>query len=330
MGSCFQCGASVTNNAKFCHQCGYRDTTNDPSAASATVAPKKFVPPPKIVLTQSDAPFTDAISTEKNNNLKKIVVGALALLFFVCGIFFVKNFFSVNYKKNTSEEIPGVVAITQDSPSKITPTIIDNEVVNQGQLAEPADIEPQTNLESKSFPINSYLNAANSQNWDQVNSLLASSALQLPSRGDRKLARNLNDQAIVELKNKNYVGAIELLTKAVAADKSDLEVLNNLGFAQLKSGDSETAKKTYLETLTYNPARSITWGNLAEIFANDNSVDLASAALSLEVYLASDKRKIISTLQKISESDNPEIKESKLTKVISEELIRLSTIPERK
>jgi hypothetical protein len=79
----------------------------------------------------------------------------------------------------------------------------------------------------------------------------------------------------------------------------------------------------------YAPTRSITWGNLAEVYAEENRADLARASLRMEIYLATDKKKVIGILQKMTVSEKPEVKDSKLSKVISSELGKLSEIPNR-
>jgi predicted Zn-dependent protease len=287
---------------------------------------KASAPPPPVAKQKYNPSYVDQIRTEnKAGNVNKPFIGLVLILTIGLGAYYLKNVFSIDYSK---EKITNISMDNTASPieSKVEKNTPKEELTEQKVDALPLKEEPT----SAPFVADQYLAAVIAADWPKVEMLIASAPVTSLRKGNRKAARKLNEQAILELKNNNPAKATTLLNEAFVEDPSDMEVRNNLGFSQLKSGDLIAAKKTYLETLSYTPTRSITWGNLAEIYADEGAIDSATAALRLEVYLANDKKKAIASLQKISESENPEMRDNKLTKIITKELTKFSDIPDRK
>jgi hypothetical protein len=68
-------------------------------------------------------------------------------------------------------------------------------------------------------------------------------ALPKPKRGDRKAARLQNDKGLEVFKKEQYEQALQFFLAAYQLDGSDVEVVNNIGMAYLKTGNlSEAAR----------------------------------------------------------------------------------------
>jgi Flp pilus assembly protein TadD len=98
-----------------------------------------------------------------------------------------------------------------------------------------------------------------------------------PAKGDKKAAREVNDEALIFIKNQQYAQAIPLLEKASQTDPSDVEILNNYGFALMMSNNLEQAKTVLIKTLVMKPNRVSAWSNLGYAFALQGKEDMATA-----------------------------------------------------
>jgi tetratricopeptide (TPR) repeat protein len=92
-------------------------------------------------------------------------------------------------------------------------------------------------------------------------------ALPKPAKGNKKAARKINDQGLVLLNIQDFDGAVEKFLEANSLDASDIEVVNNLGFAYLKQNNLDSAKQTLITTLTMSPDRAVAWSNLGYVFS---------------------------------------------------------------
>ncbi len=99
-----------------------------------------------------------------------------------------------------------------------------------------------------------------------------------PAIGDRKSARALNDQGLNALKAKNTAEAVASLSRAVEADPSDAEVVNNHVHALIQAGNMTDAELAMPKALMLSPGRSSAWVNLAEMYAQKAQVAAASKA----------------------------------------------------
>ena len=87
-------------------------------------------------------------------------------------------------------------------------------------------------------------------------------ALPTVPRGARSAARKANDRGIAALRANDNATAVAALRDAVRADPSDVEVIDNLGYAYNLSGDLEAAEFWARVALAVAPARSSAWLNL--------------------------------------------------------------------
>lgn len=139
--------------------------------------------------------------------------------------------------------------------------------------------------------LNQLLQLAAGNNWDGIDMMVRRLKGVAYERGDRKVARELNKNALnLMAKNEFAMAAIEL-AKAIAADPSDIEILNNLGYAELKLKKFDTAVAHLLDTLLIDPTRAAGWLNVSEAFAERDKAPAAQASLKLAFHFSRDQTK---------------------------------------
>lgn len=116
-------------------------------------------------------------------------------------------------------------------------------------------------------------------------------ALPQPTRGDRKLARALNTEALAALKEGDAASAAITLDTAASADPADEEVATNLGFALMKANRPGDAAKALERALHVNPTRSSAWYNLGLSQAAQGREQAAYAAFLLTYQFAGNQQK---------------------------------------
>jgi len=152
-------------------------------------------------------------------------------------------------------------------------------------------------------PILAVLQAAARNDWNAVDSNtgdIARNALPATAHGDRVSARAANSDGMSALQAKNYPGAVDAFRRGVAADPSDIELENNLGFAYEESGQQQPAIDTLDAVLTRAPRRAAAWANLASSFADAGHMDAAKAALDVAVHYSGDRNRTLAYLQEQS------------------------------
>jgi len=144
-------------------------------------------------------------------------------------------------------------------------------------------------------------------------------SLEKPERGDRKAARVLNETALKQLTASNYSEAIASLEQAQNADRSDIEVLDNLGFALMKSNLHERAVFVFQKTLLLAPSRSSAWFNYAQSLAALDKQEQATGALRLTLHFSQNKEKTKETLSKLASNTDNAVLAVAATKVLQKE-----------
>jgi len=92
-------------------------------------------------------------------------------------------------------------------------------------------------------------------------------SLPKPEKGNRSLARSLNEAGLNLAKEGNYKDAKKYFVDAQAQDPTDAEIIGNLGYAALRAGNYKQAIISFTESLQLVPSRAATWGNLGEYYA---------------------------------------------------------------
>lgn len=88
-----------------------------------------------------------------------------------------------------------------------------------------------------------------------------------PARGDRRIARQFNEEGLALWQRQRFAEAAPLFRQAHGADPGDAEIAENLGYALLRSGAVAQAEPAILEALRLGPERASAWGTLGHIYA---------------------------------------------------------------
>jgi Flp pilus assembly protein TadD/predicted nucleic acid-binding Zn ribbon protein len=120
--------------------------------------------------------------------------------------------------------------------------------------------------------------------------------------GDSRIARKLNEAALMAIREKSYAQAIDALRKAVAADAADIEAANNLGYALHLAGQYREAEEQLLRVIAQSPDRAVAWANLATTSSKLGKSRQAVAAYVTAHKFQRDPEGYISALKRIAEA----------------------------
>lgn len=120
---------------------------------------------------------------------------------------------------------------------------------------------------------------------------------------DRKQARMRNEQGLAALRAKDWPLAIKHLRAAYDADVADVEIVNNLGYAELLAGD-ENASLHLVNALLLEPARANAWANLGHLFARHAAYQEAQACFALALRFSAKPAKTLQFLQDTAAKDS--------------------------
>ena len=136
------------------------------------------------------------------------------------------------------------------------------------------------------------------------------------AKGNRKVARKTNDEALLLNKNNDIDNAVKLLIEANKTDPSDVEISNNLGYLLIKQNNFELAQKTLINTLILSPTRTNAWLSLGDVFANTGNLDRAVACFSNAYRFSKDKEKTRLLMEKFNENETVPLLKQARTLVI--------------
>lgn len=140
--------------------------------------------------------------------------------------------------------------------------------------------------------------------------LEALSALTQPVRGDRKRAREANNEGLVALKTNDFAAAVARFREAAYADPADQEIANNLGYALLSAGRMAEARTALHAALALEPRRSSAWANLAMLLARNGEIDDGIAAYRLAFHFSRNQRTTRDFLARQAEDNDPKLRET--------------------
>ena len=135
---------------------------------------------------------------------------------------------------------------------------------------------------------------ASAGNWPKLEALVQTlkSAIAIQP-GDRRLSRAGNAEGLQLLRNGNAAGAALLFRRAWAADPSDVEVVNNLGYALMQAGQLKDALTTLEQVIAMAPDRTNAWANYSETLALTGNESGAAAALRIALRYSTDRQKSV-------------------------------------
>lgn len=89
----------------------------------------------------------------------------------------------------------------------------------------------------------------------------------VPGTPDAGLARRLNREGIALINAGRPEQALAPLERAASLQPRDAEILGNLGYAYMLTGEHDTASRHFTRALDFAPTRSATWLNLGQTYA---------------------------------------------------------------
>lgn len=132
-----------------------------------------------------------------------------------------------------------------------------------------------------------------------------------PEKGDKKLARKFNEEALLLLRSQSFNQSVPILVKASELDPSDVEILNNLGFSLMKTRALDKALLVLINALTIKPDRASAWANLADVLALQGNIDLATAGYMNVYRFSGNREKTYKSLQNPQlHEDSPYVREA--------------------
>lgn len=125
-----------------------------------------------------------------------------------------------------------------------------------------------------------------------------------PLRGDRKKARKLNDQGLGYFKAEQYAEAARVFQQATQLDPSDVEIVNNLGYALLEEGRLQEASEALTKALLISPDRTPAWTNLGQVYAMMGQKQQAVACFTNAYRFSKNTDKTKEFLRNLAQNDS--------------------------
>ncbi|HYH41669.1 MAG TPA: tetratricopeptide repeat protein [Burkholderiales bacterium] len=124
-----------------------------------------------------------------------------------------------------------------------------------------------------------------------------------PVRLDRARARQHNERGLALWQRQRYAEAAVVFRVAHAADESDAEIAENLGYALLKAGDVQNAEPAIMTALELGPDRASAWGSLGLIFAKQGKHREGVAVVLTAYRFAQQPKRALDAYSRMAASD---------------------------
>ena len=141
-----------------------------------------------------------------------------------------------------------------------------------------------------------------------------------PPRGDRRLARDLNDRGLALRQRQRFDEAAVLFRQAQEADASDAEIAENLGYCLLRSGQVAPAETALLAALALAPERASAWGSLGLVYAKQGKHREGVAAVLTAYRYTRDQKRTLDVYSRLATTDD----DPKVRAVLADVVSRLS------
>ena len=138
-----------------------------------------------------------------------------------------------------------------------------------------------------------------------------------PARGDRRLARELNDRGLALRQRQRFDEAAVLFRQAQEADASDAEIAENLGYCLLRSGQVVPAETALLAALALAPERASAWGSLGLVYAKQGKHREGVAAVLTAYRYTRDQKRTLDVYSRLATTDDDPKVRAVLTDVVS-------------
>jgi Tfp pilus assembly protein PilF len=125
-----------------------------------------------------------------------------------------------------------------------------------------------------------------------------------PVKGNKKAAKAFNAKGLASSKKGDFNNAVKMFEEANKLDKSDIEIVNNLGFSYFKQGKLDLAQQAITIALTQSPSRATAWENLGEVFGVRGNVNNSVACFSNAYRFSKDRLKLHQYMKKRNEKED--------------------------
>ena len=126
--------------------------------------------------------------------------------------------------------------------------------------------------------------------------------------GRRKQARDTNGKGLEYIRAGQWSEAVQAFQAAYTADPTDIEIINNLGYAHLRHGNAPAAEPVLLRALIFAPGRSSAWANLGETYAKQGNLQAAVACFAHAYRFSSNQDTTRTFLQTLSEDQDDKVR----------------------
>lgn len=292
--ACRGCGKPISVKSKFCENCG------EPASNHTQHTKLNYSDGSSSLINENNLEATKKQLQDSKSN-KSWRVFSVILIAVLAVAFSLVNFYPP-YKNYISGIVDRYIydGVVEDS-IKIAPTPTPSTDFKNKYYSISAQIE-------LAIPhIRSMLEGARVNDLNQISSALYDLGnINLPVRGDRELARALNDEGLAALKANNINDAIDKFRNGVQADQGDQEIVNNLGYALIKDNQYDQAIYALMNTLTLAPTRSSAWANLGYAYAKLGKEDDSVSAYLLTYRFSQNQQKTQEFLRTQSNEDEDE------------------------
>lgn len=217
-------------------------------------------------------------------------------------------------KSSPSIAPPIAVATKPQAPVASEPDVPASGVNQQASIQTESSQKPETQTQEVSVSAltdaaancntvkacaNVMLNAASVEAMPVImNAARQVDAMLKPGRGDRKLARKLNNDGLEMLKLRKLPDAAALLTRAREADGADEEIIANLVYAYSEDSNYTKAEQLAYEGLLLNPRRSNIWLPIAIAKQKQGKEKEALQAMWIAWQFSGDKERMLNAMDK--------------------------------
>ena len=202
-----------------------------------------------------------------------------------------------------SATTPAITAASE-APVQVTAPVPQAPVQTDVEASKPPTLTGAISQLSPDSAVIRMLDAATRSADAEVKELRAQiESMSKPARGDRKVARGLNNDAMLLLKDGRFAEAIDVLKKASVADPADVEIIDNLSYSALKAGRPDDAARFAQAALSIAPGRSSAWANLGISLAQSAKETQAVAAFANAYRFSGNQTKTIEYFEKLAADD---------------------------
>jgi hypothetical protein len=117
-------------------------------------------------------------------------------------------------------------------------------------------------------------------------------------------ARAANERGLHVLGEGNMAEAVQAFQAAYQLAPTDVEIVNNFGYAYLRNHDPEAAEAWLLLALVLAPERVNAWVNLGQSYARQGELSMAIACLATGYRFSKNQAATRQFLQKLAENEN--------------------------